>query len=540
MTAFHRGNRTLPLLTTVALALALAIGVNPAQQSATGTVLTANTGSIAPRMDCAALAGLDLAATPDAPSRILTATPVTTAGPAYCDVNGYIAPQTQFEIKLPLSTWHGRYVQVGCGGFCGDVPTARVTPTPQLSTGCAPVTNGELVLASDNEGHLGRSRLDGLWGKDDPALRAVFGYSSEHSLAQVAKAVIRAYYGQAPSYSYFDGCSDGGREALMEAERYPADFDGILAGSPILDATDFAGVFETWIYRSNTDSAGRQILGTDKLAALHAAVLKACAGPDAVIDDPRTCGFDPATIQCPAGADAASCLTPAQVTVVRAFYTGPTDTHGRNLYPGGLPYGSELGWAGWDIAAAGNDARSALTTNAAQFAINDLKYLAYPVNPPDSFTLQDFRFTDREYQRLQQSASLYNSTDPDLSAFRDHGGKIILYHGWADQAAPPFATTAFYRAVAERTSRYQSFSRLYMIPAQYHCLAGGDPATAGDLLSALMAWTQDGQAPSAVTFPSVSPAPGQPSSLTVAPYDPYARTMGHGLNSDYDWIGTFR
>ena len=538
MTAIRPGKHKVPVLGAAALVLALA--AIPLQQSLAGAAPASDTGAIAPRMDCAALAAVNLTAVPDAPSRILTATAVTTAGPAYCDVTGYTAPQTQFEIKLPLSTWHGQYVQIGCGGFCGDVPTEHATPAPQLSNGCAPVTDGELVLASDDEGHLGGSRLDGLWGKNDPALRTVFGYTSEHSLAQVSKAVIRAYYGRAASYSYFDGCSDGGREALMEAERYPADFNGILAGSPILDATDFAGVFETWIYRSNTDSAGRQILGADKLPALHAAVLTSCAGSDGVIDDPRTCGFDPATIQCPAGTDTASCLTPAQVTVVRAFYSGPVDARGRNLYPGGLPYGSELAWAGWDVATTGNDAASALTTNAAQFALNDLKYLAYPVNPPDSFTLQDFRFTDSAYQRLQQSAQLYNSTDPDLSAFRDHGGKIILYHGWADQAAPPFATTAFYRAVADRTPGYQSFSRLYMIPAQYHCLAGGNPATAGDLLSPLMSWVQDGQAPSAVTFPVVTAAAGQPASLTVSPFDPYAQVTGHGLNSGYNWIGTFR
>lgn len=538
MKAPRRGRRTLPLLSAAVFAIGL--GAIPVQQSIADTPTATDAAAIAPQIDCTALASVDLTNTPDAPSRILAAKTVTTTESAYCDVTGYIAPQTQFEIKLPLSTWHGQYVQIGCGGLCGDVPTEGVTPAPQLSTGCAPVTNGELVLASDDEGHLGRNRLDGLWGKDDPALRAVFGYSSEHSLAQVAKAVIRAYYSQAPSYSYFDGCSDGGREALMEAERYPADFDGILAGSPILDATDFTGEFETWIYRSNTDPSGRQILGTDKLPALHAAVLRACAGPDGVIDDPRTCDFDPATIQCPAGADSASCLTAAQVAVVRDFYTGPVDAHGRNLYPGGLPYGSELAWATWDISPAGNDAHSALSTPAAQFGINDLKYLAYPVNPPDSFTLQDFRFTDREYQRLQQSAQIYNSTAPDLSAFRDHGGKIILYHGWADQAAPPFATTAFYRAVADHTADYQSFSRLYMVPAQYHCLAGGDPATAGDLLNPLIAWVQGGQAPSAVTFPTVNPTSAQPSSLTVSPYDPYAQVAGHGLNSDYDWIGTFR
>ncbi|WP_370362577.1 tannase/feruloyl esterase family alpha/beta hydrolase [Catenulispora sp. MAP12-49] len=526
------------MLAGVALALApVAIPTAwSASRSWVPNTAAASAAAIAPTRDCATLAAVDLTGLPDAPSRVLSAAAVTANGTTYCDVKGYTAPQTQFEVKLPTATWQGQYVQIGCGGFCGDVPTSGASPAPALSTGCQPVTSGALVLASDDEGHVGASRLDGLWGKDDPELRTVFGYSSEHSLAIVAKALIHGYYGQAPTYSYFDGCSDGGREALMEAQRYPADFNGILAGAPALDATDFAGMLSAWVYRSDTDAAGHQILGVDKLPALHAAVLKACAGPDGLIADPRTCSFEPASVQCPAGTDAASCLTPSEVTVVRKFYTGPQDQAGRNLYPGGLPYGSELGWAGWDISPTGN----ALATNAAQFAVNYLSYLtgndgstAAPVN------LSDFPFTDAEYAKLQRDARVNNATDPDLAAFQRHGGKIILYHGWADQAIPPFGTAAYYRAVADTTKNYASFSRLYMIPAQYHCLGGGDPQATGDLLTPLMTWVQGGAAPSAVTFQTVKPAVGQPASITVSPFDPFQAGSGTGYNSDYHWIGRF-
>jgi feruloyl esterase len=530
--------RRLPLLAGLAALTLSAVAATAAWSApaSSGAKPAAAVAAIAPVRDCATLTALDLTAAPTAPSRIVSAGPVVVGGVVFCDVRGYTAPQTQFEIKLPVATWQGRYVQEGCGGFCGDVPTEGASPAPALASGCAPVADGALVTASDDEGHVGANRLDGLWGANDPALRTVFGYTSEHSLAVVAKAVIGGYYGRPPAYSYYDGCSDGGREALMEAQRYPADFAGILAGSPALDATDFAGELETWIYLSNTDAAGHQILGVDKLPALHAAVLKACAGADGLIDDPRTCSFDPATVQCSAGADSAACLTPAQVAVVRKFYTGPQDAAGRNLYPGGLPYGSELGWAGWDISAAGN----ALATNAAGFAVNFLKYLAFDKPPAPSFTLQDFRFTDAERFAIQQNADMYDSTDPDLTAFARHGGKIILYHGWADQAIPPFGTVAYYQAVTKATKDAASFSRLYMIPAQYHCLAGGDPQATGDLLSPLMAWVQDGQAPEAETFSTVNPAAGQPASITVRPFDVDTKVAGNGLNSEYAWIGRFR
>ncbi|NUR63293.1 MAG: tannase/feruloyl esterase family alpha/beta hydrolase [Catenulispora sp.] len=525
-----------PLLIGMAATVLAAAAVPIAWSATTTAPAPAHTATtaVAPVRGCGTLTALDLTGVPDAPSRILSAAPATVGGTTYCDVRGYTAPQTQFEVKLPTTTWHGQYLQVGCGGFCGDVPTEGANPAPPQAAGCAAVADDELVIASDNEGHLGASRLDGLWGLDEPRLRTVFGYTSEHQLADVAKTVIQGYYGRSATRSYYDGCSDGGREALMEAQRYPDDFDGILAGAPALDATDFAGELSAWVYRANTDAEGKQILGTDKLSALHAAVLRACAGSSGVIDDPRACGFDPATVTCPTGTDAANCLTPAQVDVVRKFYSGPQDPAGRALYPGGLPYGSELAWAGWDISPTG-DARS---TNAAQFALNFQNYLAF--EHPVKTDLRDIAFTDAEYAKLQQGARINNSTDPDLTAFRRHGGKIILYHGWADQAIPPFGTVAYYTAMTTVTKNADSFSRLYMIPAQYHCLGGGDPQASADLLTPLMTWVTTGDAPAALTFPTVQPAPGQPAALTVQPFDPHQTVAGHGANSDYDWIGRFR
>jgi feruloyl esterase len=515
------------------VALGLAAGAAAAVSPGTSSAVSAATGAITAQLDCAALAKVDFTSVPDAPSRIQSATPLSRNGVDYCDVLGYTAPQTQFEILLPVATWRGRFVQIGCGLYCGDVPTEGASPTPLLSSGCASVTNGEMVLASDNEGHISANRLDALWAREDPALRTVYGVTSEHGMAQMAKAVIKAYYGTGPTDSYFDGCSDGGREGLMEAQRYPADFNGILAGAPVLDATDFAGELETWIYRSNINPDGSQILGVDKLPALHAAVLSACAGPDGVIDDPRTCGFDPASIQCPPGTDAASCLTPAQATVARDFYTGPVDQQGRNLYPGGLPYGSELAWSTWDVAA-GNDPASAPSVRAAQLSANDLANFY-----PDAPSPRDFQFTDHQYRELQSIADSTNATNPDLNAFRAHGGKIILWHGLADQAAPPFTTIAYYQAVAEHSDDYRSFSRLYLFPGQYHCLQGGEPQATVDLLGPLMSWVEQGQAPSAVTLQTVHPTGTQPSQFTVQPFDPNATVNGHGLNSGYNWIGRF-
>jgi pimeloyl-ACP methyl ester carboxylesterase len=493
-------------------------------------------GVILPQISCAALGQHDFTNVPDAASRISSAADTSLNGTTYCAVKGYISPQTSFELLLPESTWHGDYVQEGCGGYCGAV---HISAQPLVSTGCPQVAGNEFVLASDDQGHESPSGTDGTWAASDLALRIVFGYTSEHSLANLAKAAIGAFYGRGPSDSYFDGCSDGGHEALDLAQRYPDDFNGIIAGAPANNWAPLLGLFESWLAVTNTNSQGHQILTQAKLPALHAAVMKACADANGVIQDPRNCTFYPASIMCPPGTDEPTCLTPAQVSVVREEYRGPTDPAARNLYDGGEPYGSELAW-GWFINPDTDN--NPADTVAGQFGLNYLKYMASVPNPPASFTLSDLKFTDEEYRRLEQFGGVYNATDPDLSAFRAHGGKLIIYHGWADQAIPPFSTIDYYAAVERAMGGFasaQSFSRLYMVPGGYHCLGGGDPAVTADFLTPLINWVEKGQAPGALTFPVIAQTTGPKiTSLTVPPFDAAAPApRNNGLNSNYRYIG---
>jgi hypothetical protein len=500
-----------------------------------------------PVLECSALARADFSHVPDAPSKVTSATPVTSSGHSYCEVRGTIRPQTHFEIKLPTTGWHGQYVQEGCSDLCGSI---NLLDRPLVGFGCAPASNGELVLAADDGGHTG-GPTDGRWGKDDPELRRVFGLTSEHSLSRLSTAVIARFYGRPPTHSYFDGCSTGGRQALILAQRYPTGFDGIIAGAPVSNLAPLA-LLNAWEVRHNTDPNGHQVLTAEKLPALHAAVMRRCAGSDGLIADPRRCDFQPATIQCPNGVDAPWCLTPAQVSAVRAFYRGPTDPAGRSLYNGGQPFGSELGWQGAFIAPAG-DTGAPADTYSARVALSYLKYLAYVHNPPATFTLADVRFTDGEFARLNRLGdAIYNANNPDLRAFRDHGGKLILYQGWADPAAPPWATIDYTTAMQRTMGGFaasQRFSRLYLIPGGYHCLFGPDTGNptelaAAELLTPLMHWVERGIPPGAEPAPIVtlSDPPQLLVDQTVRPYDALApaEPAPGSLNGRYDYIGHYR
>lgn len=504
-------------------------GLSPSPSVSTAAVID-------PAIPCSSLKGIDFTTVQGAPTQISSATLVTSNGAAYCDVTGYIAPQTQFDLLLPTTMWHGDYVQEGCGGLCGNVSLG----TPSVSQNCPQVVNNEVAIAADNAGHQGSG---GAWGANDPTLRAVLGYSSEHSLALASKAIIKAFYGRGPTYSYFDGCSTGGRQALMLAQRYPSDFNGILAGSPTIFESQLTAELHIWEVLINTDAQGNEILTSNKLPALHAAVQKTCANSQGLILDPRACTFNPASIQCAPGTDSSTCLTPAQVNTVREAYLGPTDPQGGSLYPGGEPYGSELAWAGaW--VTAGPDWPSGAA--AASLAVAYMKFAFFPTNPPTSFTLSDWKFTRAYFEKLTPVSGIYNATDPNLTQFRNDGGKIIIYQGWEDQLVPPFGTVAYYNAVAKYMGGYeatQQFSRLYMIPAQYHCLGGGDPQVSANFLSPLIDWVQHGVAPGSVTMPVIANAhPYSPTTITVSAFNPTIPVHAQGsLNDNYTkYIGGFK
>jgi len=460
------------------------------------------TGPVAPRLACAALAqpepvdGVpDFGGIPGAPTRVTSASVVaaTASAPEFCDVKGYVAPQIQFELKLPTKTWQGRYLQNGCGGFCGAIGQTRF-PSCDLQPG------GDFAVSATDDGHMAPG-FDAVWAATNEQVRVDFGSRAVHVVAVASKEIIQAFYGTAPQRSYFMGCSDGGREGLMEAQRFPADFDGIVAGAPANIWAPLNAEFQVWLARINLDAQGNPILtvpadptAPNKLAALHAAALASCDGADGLvdgqIDDPRACRFDPASIQCPTGTDQPTCLTPAQVEVARKAYQGPVDAQGRHLYPGGEPVGSELAWRGWFV---GPPAIGPLIGD------DYIKYSAFPIGQR-TFSVHDWQFTVDLFNRLRTEGRVFNSTSADLRAFRSSGGKLILWHGWADQAIPPTGTPAYYDALQDRMGglrSVQEFARLFMFPSMYHC-AGGFGPSQFDLINPIVHWVERGEAPARI------------------------------------------
>jgi feruloyl esterase len=434
---------------------------------------------------------------PGAPTHVTSATvvPAANGDPEHCDVRGYVEPAVRFQLRLPTTTYAGRYVQYGCGGFCG-----AIDPPPFVS--CGGPRGGDLAVAATDDGHVGQGpfpNVDGRWAANNQAARDDFLFRAPHVLSVAAKRIIATYYGSAPRRSYFTGCSNGGREALLLAQRYPDDFDGVVAAAPANIFAPLAGVYQTWLTRSNTAADGSPIITLAKLPALHNAVLAKCDGLDGLvdeqIDDPRACRFDPVAVQCPAGVDQPTCLTPAQVAAARKLYAGPTDADGRRLYPGGETPGSELAWAAWIVPVPefGN------VSIAFQLGDNYLRYLGYPIGAPAS-SVADFRFTVPEFNRLIPVGTQANAMSLDLSRFRRAGGKLIIWHGWSDQAIPPAGTLDYYQRLVDRSGGLratQRWARLFMVPTMYHC-DGGYRLTGFDPLHELIGWVERGDAPDRV------------------------------------------
>jgi hypothetical protein len=464
---------------------------------------------------------------PGAATHVTTATLVAAAGgePEHCDVRGYVEPAVRFQLRLPTATYAGRYVQYGCGGFCGAVFTP---PFPA----CGGPRGADIAVAATDDGHVGEGDfpfLDGRWAANNQAARDDWLYRAPHVLSRAAKRIIATFYGAPPRHSYFTGCSNGGREALLLAQRYPDDFDGIVAAAPAGYLAPLIGVYETWLVRSNTAPDGAPILTLAKLPALHSAVLAACDRLDGLIDgqidDPRACRFDPATVRCPIGTDQPTCLTPAQVAVVRKLYAGPTDAHGRRLYPGGETRGSELAWAGWliPVPELGN------LTFAGALADNYLRYMGYPIGAPHS-SLADFQFTVREFDRLRPEGIKANALNLDLTRFRRDGGKLIIWHGWSDQAIPPIGTLDYYQRLWQHSGglrRTQEWARLFMVSTMYHC-GGGYRLTEFDPLRELVGWVERGHAPDRVIADQRDDQGNIVRSRPVFPYPSQARYDGTG------------
>lgn len=525
-----------------------------ASASTSGTTSSSTSSGIAPAMSCAGVTSRDLAtAVPGVPFEITSATELAAGSNslgnwAACVVKGVIAPQIHFELRLPQTGWQADYLQLGCGGLCGNVSVGSAP----ASSGCVPLTSGAFAVASSDEGH---SQGGGLFSTD-PTLRADFGYKSDHELAQAAKAIIKLYYGQSATHSYFDGCSQGGHQALTEAQRYPTDFDGIIAGAPANNFTALNTFSHAWTAQSVFLDNGPATITTAALAPLHEAVLKGCGASDGIIADPLNCDWDPASIQCEAGQTSTSsdfCLTADQVTTLHRIYSGPTDEHGKLLYPGYQLRGSELNWAGVIVPATATG-----TTGDMSFVRETVRYQIFD-RPQPALTYKNIKFTAAYYEKVMRpNEGMYDATDPDLKAFKAAGGKLILWHGLGDQHIPAVGTMAYYKAVqktmggAEATS---SFARLFLLPGVAHCGGGQGPDTF-DALTAMVDWVTEGKAPSTLTTTSVDsggkttatrpayPFPYFAKNTTGGPadeassYTPVRSTAAAGLA--LNWFGSFR
>jgi tannase/feruloyl esterase len=458
--------------------------------------------------------------------------------PAFCRVAGTAKPTSdsdiRFEVWLPASGWNGKFQQVGNGGFAGTIPVGSMVLA--LLRGYA--------TAGTDDGHVGGR--DGSWALGHPEKVIDFGYRAVHETSVQAKSIVHAFYGKDLARSYFVGCSDGGREALMEAQRYPDDFVGIVAGSPANYWTHllFGAV---WGEQALLDDPA-SFVPPAKLHVLQDAAVAACDAldgvKDGIIQDPRRCHFDPAVTQCK-DADGPDCLTAPQVAAVRKIYDGPKNPRtGQLIFPGysvgteGLP----TTWRTWIV---GNQPGQSLqvffgNTFFSDMVFGDPKWDFHTLNF-DS----DVKMTD------DKVANVFNSNDPDLSKFKARGGKLIQYHGWGDAAIPPQNSIDYFervQSVMGKTNRQkdlgatQDFYRLFLVPGMSHC-AGGIGATsfgngigaprdpAHDVVSALEQWVEKGAAPDqiiATGFVGGDPSKGVEMTRPLCPFPEEAVYEGTG------------
>ena len=444
----------------------------------------------------------------------------------YCYVRGIISPAIHFHAQLPLpQNWNGRFLQWGDGGKDGDLDYAD----HRVAEGYA-VTNS-------NTGHDNGVEPGASFAFNNRQAEIDFGYRAVHLTVLAGKLLVHEYYNRAPEYSYFEGCSQGGRQGLMEAQRYPNDFDGIIAGAPAFayQALNASGVWNLQqIYRNNfagnlaVDTDGNGTYDSLKLVdLLHEQVLNKCDAldgiTDGVIDNPLTCNFDPVLdlndLMCSSNGSANDCFSESQLQTIIDFYNGPIDDSGRQIYPG-KAFGSELRWAGYYIPHEANDMSPSKLVGVAGDHMNYLFYENDPgVTIPDvrdyqyepkidgvfpEFHWRDYDINDFYSGKGDLMMSITDATDPDLSQFlRDRGGKLIVYHGWVDTLIVAEDTLDYFKELIDSTfngnlGEASNTARLFMAPGMGHCRGGPGPNT-WDKLAPMVDWVENGVAPDFVT-----------------------------------------
>lgn len=396
---------------------------------------------------------------------------------AHVEVRGRIGGKIGFELLLP-DDWNGRFAMGGGGGFVGTIQNAARDS----------VRRGYATVGTDT-GHQWQPGHMAGWAYTNLEAQLNFGHLAVHRTAEVAKALIRAYYGADPSFSYFLGCSRGGGQAMMESQRYPEDFDGIVAGAP---AFDWTGLAASMISIAQTlypdpNQLDKTVLDRAALEKLQKALLDQCdAGDglkDGVIQDPSKASFDLGKVPD---------LTEPQRQALEAIYSGARNSRGR-IAPGYAPPAEcdPAQWMMWLVGPAPELVRRDRVPNLTfAFSTQIFKYLIF--NDPNwDYSTYDFSNFESD---TRLAASFLNATNPDLSSFKARKGRLILWHGWADPALPAAATVEYYDRVLALDSRAAEYCRLFLLPGCLHC-GGGPGASEIDWLSVIRDWVEKGKAP---------------------------------------------
>jgi tannase/feruloyl esterase len=407
--------------------------------------------------------------------------PPYTKLPAFCRVAVSVKPvadsDIRFELWMPASGWNGKFVGVGNGGYSGEIWYWAMTEP--LSRGYA--------IASTDTGHQG-SVVDGSFAAGHPEKWTDFAYRAVHEMTVKSKAIVAAFYDNTLRRAYWNGCSTGGRQGLMEAQRYPEDYDGIIAGAPANYMSRLSAQF-IWVSQALQKEEG-SALPPDKLKVLHSGVVNACDArdgvKDGVLENPAACTFDPGVLACK-GSDTSSCLTPPQVETARKTYGGSVNPRTKQqLFPGLAP-GGELGWS----TGVGQAMKEPIPLVTGIF-----KYVVFN-DPAWDYRKYDF---DKDDERATRGSRSIDAIDPNLKKFFDRGGKLLQYHGWTDPGIPPQNSINYYNsvlAVHGGASKVNDSYRLFMVPGMDHC-AGGEGTDRFDALSALDSWVEKKQTPNQI------------------------------------------
>lgn len=486
------------LLWCAAAALTVATVAACGSGDAATTTAAPATADTSDPLACETLTGLTLADTTITLAETVPAGPFTPPGanqalelPGFCRVVAMTQPAVNFEVWLPTEGWNGKFHTSGNGGMAGSISYGAM----------ATALNRGYAAASTDTGHVrGDGGFDANWALNRPDLIEDFGHRSIHLTAVHGKAISEAFYGDAPNYAYYVGCSKGGQQGMMEAQRYPEDFDGLVVGDPAHMWTSFYASAHLWYALATLDNEDSYI-PPSKVAILGDAVTAACDAidgiEDGVLDDPRKCQFDPGTLTCAAGQDESTCFTAAQVQAVTDIWSGPTNSAGDVLYPGLVP-GGEAGRGGWSSWVTGQQAYAGTHFMAAEDFMRNMVF-----DDPE----WDFRTWDYERDlpiALAKTGEALDADDPDLRPLRDRGGKLLVYHGWSDSDISPIGTIDYYEEVMsligdgassdEALAATKEFFRLFMVPGMGHCRGGPGPDSF-DALTAMERWVEQGVAP---------------------------------------------